>query len=189
MWLAIEGLVGAGKTTTTELVSGETGLHGVIERSEEHPFLEAYYRDPERYAIETEIAFMLLQVHQVRDLHPAGNLVSDFSPAKNLIFARTNCTEEDQRFLERLDARLWADLPRPDLAVLLDVPVETCLARIASRGRSYEQGIRTADLERLRTEYLSSLETLGVAVELIVLDGTESREDVATAVTQLAGVG
>jgi deoxyguanosine kinase len=189
MWLAIEGIVGAGKTTTAELISGRTGSPGVLERSADHPFLEAYYRDPERYAIETEIMFMLLQVHQLRDLTTTRDLVSDFSPTKNLIFARMNCGDEDLRFLESLEARLWADFAPPDLTVLLDVPVEVCLPRIGSRGRVYEQEIQASDLERLRAEYLSALETLGVTVKLLTLDGSESPATVATAVIELTELG
>jgi deoxyguanosine kinase len=189
MWLAIEGIIGAGKTTTAELISARGGLQGVLERSADHPFLEAYYRDPQRYAIETEIMFMLLQVHQLRDLNPISSWVSDFSLAKNLIFARMNCTGADLKFLESIDERLRADFEPPDLVVFLDVPAEVCLSRIGRRGRGYEQGIRMNDLAQLRVAYLSSLETLGVTVKSLALDGGESPAAVASAVTALAELG
>lgn len=188
MWLAIEGLVGAGKTTTAELVGQRTKLSSVIEPSQDHPFLEDYYRDPRLYAIETEITFMLLQIHLLREPGQADAMVSDFSPAKNLIFARTNSVGEDLSFLAEVDARLWRGLPRPDLAVFLDVPVDVCLDRIAQRGREYEQGIGATDLTRLRDEYVDSLQTLGTAVKSVLLEGTEPPDAVADVVVQLAGL-
>jgi deoxyguanosine kinase len=187
MWLAIEGIVGAGKTTTAELIGEQTGLRAVIERSEDHPFLADYYRDPGRYALETEIAFMLLQLHQMRDQNPPTGVVTDFSPAKNLVFARTNSSTEDQRFLADLHDRLWSGFRQPDLAVFLDVPADACLTRITSRGRDYERGIQIADLELLQAEYLALLGTLGIEVEVVALDGTEPPDVVATAVAKLVG--
>jgi deoxyadenosine/deoxycytidine kinase len=188
MWLAIEGVVGAGKTTTGELVGSLTELRPVLERSEDHPFLEAYYRDPARHAIETELAFMLLQAHQLRAADAPNALVSDFSPAKNLIFARLNCCADDLRFLEAVDSRLWRDLPRPDLTVFLDVPTDVCLARVVSRGREYEQGLVRADLEKIRNGYVEALQTLGTEVRRVALQGTETPTAVAAAVMQSAGL-
>lgn len=186
MWLAVEGIVGAGKTTTAGLVGERSRLKALIERSEDHPFLEAYYRDPRRYAIETEIMFMLLQVHQVRDVNPAGDLISDFSPAKNLVFASTNSSGENQRFLTDLHNRLWLGLPRPDVAVFLDVPVDVCLDRVIKRGRSYEQDIELGDLTSLRSAYRNSLPILADRVETLALDGTETPEVVAETTMRLA---
>jgi deoxyguanosine kinase len=188
MWLAIEGIIGAGKTTTAELIAGRSRLTTVIERSEQHPFLEAYYRNPPRYALETELAFMLLQVHPIRDVEKPTAIVSDYAPAKNLIFAGEVCSAEELQFLGGVERRLWADLPRPDLAVVLDVPSEACLTRIATRGRAYERQISTADLDRLRTGYLASLATLGTAAEVVALTGTETPDEVAARVMTLAGL-
>jgi deoxyguanosine kinase len=188
VWLAIEGIIGAGKTTTAELLADRTELTGVIERSDEHPFLDAYYRDPERYAFETEIAFMLLQAHQLGDVADAKAIVTDYAPAKNWIFARKACTSPQLALLEEVERSLWEGLPRPDLVVLLDVPPARCLERIASRGRPYERGIGVEDLESLRADYLTSLDELGAVVETIRLEGTESREAVAESVVGLVGL-
>jgi deoxyguanosine kinase len=186
VWLAIEGIVGAGKTTTAKLIGERPETEPVIERLEDHPFLEAYYRDPRRYSVETEIMFMLLQVHQLRDVDPAGDIVSDFSPAKNLVFARTNSPGDSQRLLADLHSRLWLGLPRPDVAVFLDVSATVCLDRVVKRGRSYEQGIEVGELTALRSAYLDSLAILADRVETLTLDGTETPEAVAAAATRLA---
>ncbi len=188
MWLAIEGIVGAGKTTTAELIGERVEIETLIEPSEDHPFLIDYYRDPERYAIETEIMFMLLQVHQVRDATATGDMISDFSPTKNLVFASTNSTERDQRFLEDLHNRLWRKLPQPDVAIFLDVPADVCLKRIEKRGRAYEQGIEISDLTALRSAYLTSLQILASRVETVALDGTEPPKAVAETAARVAGL-
>ena len=183
MWLAIEGVVGAGKTTTSSLVGQLTGADTALERLDEHPFLEVYYRDPARYAVETELAFMLLHLRQVRESLSSGrHLISDFAPAKNLIFARLESAGVDLQLLEAVDARLWKDLPSPDLTVFLDTPLEVCLSRLTARGRRYERGLRIGDLTRIRNGYLQALDSLGTVVTRIELSGREDPPTMAEAV-------
>lgn len=188
MWLAIEGVVGAGKTTTASLVGRRAGVEAALERLDEHPFLEAYYRDPKRYAVETELAFMLIQIRQLRESLGGGHLVTDFAPAKNLIFARLESRDDDLRLLEMADARLWRDLPKPDLTVVLDAPLKICRDRLVARGRPYEQGLSVSDLARIRNGYLDNLDTLGAIVTRIELTGAETPEEVAKTVLRAAGL-
>lgn len=187
MWVAIEGVVGAGKTTTTTLAGQLMGLETALERSNQHPFLDAYYRAPARYVLETELAFMLIQVHHLRDLD-CDQLISDFSPAKNLVFARLEASKEDLQFLERADTYLWDALPRPDLVVFLDVPLDVCLRRVVDRGRGYEQNLEVADLRRIRKGYFEALESLGTSVVPMKLSGLETPDEVATMVAQAAAL-
>ncbi len=188
MWLAIEGVVGAGKTTTSSLIGQLSGLAAVEERAELHPFLVDYYGDPARFAIETELSFMLIQLRELKTLAAPGGVVSDFAPAKNLIFAGLHSPAADVALLETVEARLWRDLPRPDLVVYLDLPLEVCLRRIVERGREYEQGLTLPDLERIEDAYRGSLESLGQEVRKLELDGRESPEEVAIGAMDLAGV-
>jgi deoxyadenosine/deoxycytidine kinase len=187
MWLAIEGIVGAGKTTTADLLGERTGLVATLEPTDRHPLLDAYYADPRRFALATELVFMALQAHQVTAIGGPG-FVSDFAPAKNFVFARLSCDAADLALLEAVDRRLWRDLPRPDLTVVLDVPAEVCLERIARRGRGYELGLGVADLERLRAGYERSLPALGADVRRIALTGAESPDEVADAAGEIAGL-
>lgn len=189
MWLAVEGVVGAGKTTTAGLVGQLSGVEAALERLDEHPFLEAYYRDPSRYAVETELAFMLIQMRQLRESLDDGSLITDFAPAKNMIFARLETGGDDLRLLETADARLWRDMPPPDMTAVLDVPLEVCRERLVSRGRSYEQRLGLDDLDRIRDGYLKALDSLGTTVTRIELTGAESPAEVAEAVMKTAGLG
>lgn len=189
MWLAVEGVVGSGKTTTAALVGQLSGVEVALERLDEHPFLESYYRDPSRYAVETELGFMLIQLRQLRESLGNGSLVTDFAPAKNMIFARLETGGDDLRLLEAVDARLWRDMPRPDMTVVLDAPLDVCRKRLVARGRPYEQGLGLGELDRIRDGYLESLASLGAAVVRIELAGTESPEEVAEAVMEADGLG
>jgi deoxyadenosine/deoxycytidine kinase len=184
VWLAIEGVIGAGKTTTTTLVAQLTGLEARLERLDDHPFLEAYYREPARHVVHTELAFMLMQARQVGDASEA--LVTDFAPAKNQIFAGLWLGGEDLQFLQQAERRLWRGLQPPDLTVFLDVPPPVCLKRLHSRGRAYETGLTEGDLIDIRRGYLASLDSLGSKVRVIELDGSETPERVAKLVSEIA---
>ena len=188
MWLALEGVVGAGKTTTAALVGELAGADAALERLDDHPLLEAYYRNPSRYALETELIFMSIQASQVRDALGGDRLVTDFAPAKNLVFARLETGGDDLRLLELADARLWRDLPRPDLTVVLDVPLDICRERLVARGRPYEQGMALDDLARIRAGYLEALDSLGASVARLELSGGEEPVEVARAVMRMAGL-
>lgn len=186
VWLAIEGVIGAGKTTTTSLLAGLTGLEARLERLDEHPFLEAYYRDPARHAVHTELAFMLMQARQVGDAGQA--LITDFAPAKNLVFAGLWLGGEDVRFLEQAERQLWRGLRAPDLTVFLDVPPSVCLERLRGRNRAFETGLTEGDLIDIRRGYLASIDSLGSEVSVIELDGSEAPERVAKLVAEAAGL-
>ncbi len=120
-WVAIEGLVGAGKTTTAELVGASLTGSLVLEGIELHPFLDDYYRAPDRFALKTELAFMAIHLHQIKCAAHRQVLISDFSPAKNPIYGEVNLSVSDVAFLWRTEDYLWQDLQRPDVAIFLDV--------------------------------------------------------------------
>lgn len=186
VWLAIEGVIGAGKTTTASVLAGPTGLEARLERLDEHPFLEAYYRDPARHVLHTELAFMLIQTRQVGGA--GGALVTDFAPAKNLVFAGLWLGNEDVQFLKQAERQLWRELSPPDLTVFLDVPPPVCLERVRGRGRVYEADLAEGDLIDIRRGYLASLDSLGSEVKVIELDGSEPPERVAKLVAEVAGL-
>jgi deoxyguanosine kinase len=183
-WVAIEGIVGAGKTTTAKLISANLEIPTVLEEVERHPFLEDYYSDPSRFALETELAFMAIHLHQIKQVSHQQAIVSDFSPAKNPIYGEVNLSVSAAAFLRRTDEQLWEDLQRPEVVIFLDVPPVTCLERVRRRGHSMEQGLRVEQLEQLRSVYISNLDRLARRVERLELNGDESPEGVARVVLQ-----
>jgi deoxyguanosine kinase len=186
-WVAIEGLMGAGKTTTTQLVGAKAEAAVVLDRANLHPFLDAYYREPRRFALETELVFMGIHSHQVKQIPSRGLFVSDFSPAKDLIFGGLNLTDSDLEFLRDVDRHLWEGLPNPSLSVFLDVPPYVCLERVQQRGRPTERSLTVGYLERLRDTYLAGFSALGERVVKVELSGRESRNEVADRVFEQIG--
>ena len=117
--IAIEGCIGSGKSTTARLVAEAIGWKTVLERTDVHPFLSDFYTNPSKYAIETELNFVLLHYNQLHPLGQGQYIVTDFSPAKDLIFARMNLQEPDLSLFEHVYEGLIGKISMPDLVVFL----------------------------------------------------------------------
>jgi len=183
MIIALEGLPGAGKTTTAKLLAERPGdVSYLHERSAEHPFLEAFYSDIERYKLETELCFVLLHYHQYRDIAPTDTVVLDYSPIKDMVFADLNLSGEDHSLFEAVYQRTSGSLPLPDVAVFLDLELDLVLDRIARRGRAYESGIDPEYLRALGAAYEHRVAELGRRVERVGVASNHEPERVAAAV-------
>jgi deoxyguanosine kinase len=161
-FIAVEGLIGAGKTTTAILLAEELNVSPVLERVESHPFLEAFYAEGMTHVLELELAFILMRWHGVRQGSDQPVIISDFSPFKDLVFTELLVADAtDRDLIRRMYAELWHKTQRPDLTIFLDVQPEDALARIQNRGRPYEHAIDIGYLRSLRGTYLQNLEHLG----------------------------
>lgn len=183
MIIALEGLPGAGKSTTAKLLAARhDDVSYLHERSDEHPFLDAFYSDIQRYKLETELCFVLLHYHQYRDLDPKNTVILDYSPIKDMVFADLNLSGEDHDLFRAVYQRTSGSLPKPDVAVFLDLDLELVLDRIARRGREYEADIDPDYLRALSAAYESRFAELGQRVERVWVAETDGREHVTTAV-------
>ena len=184
MIVSLEGLPGAGKTTTAKLLAERRGGSYIHESSAQHPFLDAFYSDIERYKFETELCFVLLHYHQYRDLERDTEdlVILDYSPIKDLVFADLNLTGEDYDLFSALYGRTSGSLALPDVAVFLDLELKDTLQRIRERGRPYEQNIDPEYLERLGGAYEARYMQLGSRVERVEVQAGWTREDVCQAV-------
>lgn len=189
-WIAIEGIIGAGKTTIARLLGEHLKWPVIFEHVERHPLIDAYYGDPRRFALETELVFMALRLHEAKRFESKRAVVSDFSPAKTLIFGGLQLEQPDLALVAQIDEHLWAARPRPSLTIFLDIPADECLIRLRERGRPFERGIETDFLEELRHAYMARFDTLGAKVVRMRFDGREApdhvaRETVAALASQL----
>jgi deoxyguanosine kinase len=155
--IAIEGPIGAGKTTLARLLAERAGAELLLEQPAENPFLARFYEDRAGYAFQTQLFFLFQRERQVRALAQpsmfAQTTVSDFMFAKDAIFARINLSDEEYRLYAQMHQPIATQLREPDLVVCLQADVQTLLARVRRRGIAMEQAIDAAYLQRLSDAY------------------------------------
>ena len=156
MYLAIDGVIGVGKTSLARLLQPAFGANILLEVFEENPFLSDFYGDRARYAFQTQIFFLLSRYHQQRavpDVLLRGPLIADYTFAKDALFARINLDGDDRILYHRLHDALADKIPPPDLVVYLRAPTSVLLQRIAHRGRPYEREMDPAYIASLNDAY------------------------------------
>lgn len=153
--IAIEGCVGAGKTTIARGLAEFRRSKLLLEDFSAVPFLEEFYRDPVGCAVETEFSFLLQHYHQLRlATRKAGEIITDFTFAKDLVFADLNIINEAERTaFADLHHLLRRRLPDVVLTVFISASDELILSRIKNRGRPFELEAEPAYYQRLNNAY------------------------------------
>ena len=164
--LAIEGVIGAGKTTLAQRLAAHYGVPPILEAFTENAFLPRFYAEPQRYALPVELHFLTDRHRQLLEAAAEGAppLVAEYSFAKSSLFAAITLPAEEAALFNRLYAMAEAVLPRPDVVVYLDAPVERLQHSIRERGRVYEQGIADEYLQKLAAAYKAWLSHSGLPV-------------------------
>lgn len=172
-YIAVEGLIGAGKTTLARRLAEEWGARTVLEEFADNPFLPQFYNDPARHAFALELSFLAQRYHQLKRVGERSLFspvtVADYSIAKSLIFASVTLPADEHALFRDLYNIMYAGLPRPELLVYLHLPMDTVRGRIRSRGRSYEQQIGQEYLLQLQERYLDHLRKLE-GMRVLVVD-------------------
>lgn len=158
MYLAIEGVIGVGKTTLARLLQPVFDASLYLEVFEENPFLSDFYSDRQRYAFQTQIFFLLSRYHQQRKIvadaiKQGVNLVSDYTFAKDALFAGINLHGDELDMYGKVHLALAEKITPPDLIVYLSADTEVLMQRIAFRDRTYERNMERSYIHELNQAY------------------------------------
>ena len=156
-FIAIEGVIGVGKTCLAKILAEKLSAKLVVEKFEENPFLEDFYTNPERYAFQTQLYFLLSRYRQQLDLKQIdlfhNLLISDYMFSKDRLFAHLNLNEKELTLYDLIAKLLEKEIPKPDLVVFLQASTDRIMGNIKSRGRTYERNISREYIESLNQIY------------------------------------
>lgn len=163
-YIAIEGNIGAGKTTLARMLAQDIGSDLILEEFEDNSFLPRFYEDPNRYAFPLEMSFLASRYNQLKKQLPEPGLfqkhiVSDYIFPKCMIFSRLNLKDDEYELYQRLFNIIHLQLPQPDILLYLHQPVERLQWNIAGRGRPYELNISDEYLKNLQEAYFEYMQS------------------------------
>ena len=171
-FIVVEGPIGVGKTTLANRLAASFGSDLLLEGADENPFLEKFYDDPNAAALPTQLFFLLQRARQLKEMNQGDMFnpvrVADFLIEKDRLFAELTLDTDELDLYEQVYASLIIDVPRPDLVVYLQAPVEVLLERIQKRGLKHERFIEAAYLQRLCDSYIQFFYQYNNAPLLIV---------------------
>ncbi|MFD2552024.1 2-amino-4-hydroxy-6-hydroxymethyldihydropteridine diphosphokinase [Bizionia sediminis] len=185
-YLAIEGNIGAGKTSLATMIAAEFNAKLILERFADNPFLPKFYEDAKRYAFTLEMSFLADRYQQISDDLSQLDLfkdfiVSDYDIYKSLIFSKITLPEDEFKLYRRLFYLMYKDIAKPELYIYLYQNTQRLQENIKKRGRDYEQNIKDDYLEKINAGYLSFLksqDTLNVKIiDISNRDFVNNRED------------
>ena len=159
-FIAVEGNIGAGKTTLSQLLSQHYNTKLMLEEFAENPFLTKFYENPKQYAFPLELFFLAERFKQQQDLIKTADLfqsvtISDYLFTKCLLFAKVNLPEEEYRLYQKMYDVFSQQLTQPDILIYLHAPVNKLQSNIKKRNRKFEQSIPDEYLFKLQETYTS----------------------------------
>ncbi len=156
-YVAIEGVIGVGKTSLARLLSERLKAKLVLEQFEENPFLPDFYRDRDRFAFQTQLWFLLSRYRQQMELRQVDLfhrlLVTDYMFVKDRLFAFVNLNDKELSLYERIADLLERDVPKPDLVIYLQADTQRLMKNIRQRARTFETPITDEYIDQLNQVY------------------------------------
>ncbi len=193
-YIAIEGNIGAGKTTLATKIAEDFNAKTVLERFADNPFLPKFYKDQNRYAFPLEMSFLADRYQQISDDLAQFDLFKDFIVAdyhifKSLIFAKVTLSDDEVRLYKTLFDIIYKEMPKPELYIYLYQNTERLLQNIKKRGRNYEQEIQAEYLEKINNGYLDYIKTQKDLNVLIIdvseMDFLKNQDDYISILNQI----
>ena len=159
-YIAIEGNIGAGKTTLATKFSEKIQAKLVLEEFAENPFLPKFYNEPDKYAFQLELSFLAERYQQLlKDLSNRNLfyqvIISDYIIHKSRIFARTNLDPGTFKLYNQLYQLIIKTMPKPELIIYLNNDSDKLLSNISKRGRDFEKDIKAEYLNKIHKNYIS----------------------------------
>ncbi|PCJ91974.1 MAG: 2-amino-4-hydroxy-6-hydroxymethyldihydropteridine diphosphokinase [Flavobacteriaceae bacterium] len=185
-FIAIEGNIGAGKTTLAKKISEDYNAKLILERFADNPFLPKFYEDQSRYAFPLEMSFLADRYQQFTDDTSQLDLfknfmVSDYDIFKSLIFAKVTLQDEEFNLYRKVFDFMYKEVVKPSVYVYLYQNTERLLNNIKERGRSYEQNISPDYLEKINRGYLDFIKSYpsqnSLVIDVCNLDFVAVKED------------
>ena len=156
-YIAVEGVIGAGKTSLAEKLSETIGAKTIYEEFEQNPFLEEFYQDPERFAFQTQIFFLLSRYRQQQELQQIDMfqecIVSDYLFAKDRIFATLNLSDKEMKLYDGIAKLMERDVVLPELIIYLQASTDHLMHNISKRARKMERFITKEYIQALNDLY------------------------------------
>lgn len=141
-FIAVEGAIGAGKTSLVKLLEKEYGARVILEENDSNPFIAKFYEDQETYSFQTQIFFLLSRYNQYMELAQRdlfnSVVVIDYLFQRDKIFAQLNLEDHEYRLYEQIFSLIGSKAPKPDLVIFLQASTEVLLERVSKRNRVYE---------------------------------------------------
>jgi deoxyadenosine/deoxycytidine kinase len=193
-FIAVEGPIGVGKTSLARRLAETFGSELLLEGAADNPFLKRFYRNPRAAAMQTQLFFLLQRAQQMQELRQGDMFepvrVADFLMDKDRLFARLTLDQEEFQLYEQVYSHLTIDIPRPDLVIYLQAPVDVLKKRIAKRGIGYERGMEAGYLNALCEAYTRFFHYYDEAPLLIVnaseINLVDSESDYQSLLEQMA---
>jgi len=193
-YIAIEGNIGAGKTSLATLLANDLNAKLILERFKDNPFLPKFYKNQQRYAFPLEMSFLADRYQQLLeditqfDLFK-DSVVADYDVFKSLIFAKVTLQEEEFSLYKKLFNLMHKELPKPDVYVYLYQNTDRLLENIKKRGRIYEQGIEATYLQKISDGYFEFVKSRHndniKIIDISDLDFMENRQDYLTILSKI----
>ena len=176
-FIAIEGNIGAGKTSLARMLADDINALLILEQFEKNSFLPLFYENQSRYAFPLEMSFLADRYQQLKSKLSSPELfqstiVSDYFISKSLIFARKTLQDDEYKLYSKLFSIISSSLPKPDLLVYLYSDIPKLKDNIRNRGRDYEQKIDDEYLQRIQSSYFEFIHNQS-DMAIIIIDNSK----------------